>query len=332
MPNFIFKTVFSTAALALSLSFNTVQAGEKKPAMQKVDVALDWVPNTNHVGLFVAKQQGFYKQENLEIRAIQPAQTNAMQLVAAGKVHFAVGFAGDLAKARGQGMPLVSIAAIVQENTSCFAWRASANIKDVKGWEGKRYGGWGSPEEGETLKYVMGRFGADFSKLKIVTTGVSDFIPTTEKNADIMWIYMGWDGVRAKLEGIELKTLCIRDLGAPLNQHSPLFITSEKMINKNPDLIRKFLKATALGYTLAIKNPKQAADDFLKQVPEADPKLIRASLDYLAPEYAKGAKHWGIQSEKVLSDYFDWLKSIDRIQKREPNAAYFTNAFLPETK
>lgn len=299
---------------------------------QQIRVALDWVPNTNHVGIFVAQEKGFYKKQHLKVAIVQPSATNAIHLVAADKVEFAIGFAGDLAKARAQKMPVVSVAAIIQENTSCFAWRKSSGIKSVKDWEGKRYGGWGSPEEAEMLKYVMEKNGADFSKVKIVTTGISDFLPTTQKNADFMWIFMGWDGVRAKLEGVDIATYCQRDLGFPINQPSPLILTSENLIKKNPMLIRHFLTATSQGYEFAIKNSDLAADAFLKQVPEADAKLIKASLKYLAPEYAKGSSQWGLQSKKVLDGYFQWLKKHSRIENLEPVSHYFTNQFLPGQK
>ena len=85
---------------------------------EKVTFALDWTPNTNHTGIYVAKARGFYAKEGLEVSIIQPTQSITTTLVATGKTDFGVSFTSDLIHARLEGLPLVSVAAILQENTS----------------------------------------------------------------------------------------------------------------------------------------------------------------------------------------------------------------------
>jgi ABC-type nitrate/sulfonate/bicarbonate transport system substrate-binding protein len=297
---------------------------------EKVTFALDWTPNTNHTGIYVAKARGFYAKEGLDVSIIQPTQSITTTLVATGKADFGVSFTSDLIHARLEGLPLVSVAAILQENTSCLAWRESAGIKTPKDWEGKRYGGWGSPEEAETLRYIMQKNGADFSKLKIVTTGVSDFLPTTEKNADFMWIYMGWDGIRAKLAGVKIQTLCPSKVDAAFNNPSPLLVTSEKLLRNKPELARKFLKATAEGYKISVSKPTEAAADLLKEVPELDKVLVNESAKYLAGEYSKGLKTWGNQDRKRFDEKATWMKNQRIIKKIPASKEYVSNDFLPE--
>lgn len=297
---------------------------------ENIVVALDWVPNTNHTGLYVANEKKWYAAQHLVPILLQPSQTTATKLVGAGKAEFGVSFTNDVARARARGIPVVAIAAIIQNNTSCFAWRKNMNIKSLRDFEGKRYGGWGSPEEELTLSYLMKKQGADFKKVKVVTTGVSDFVATTPRNADFMWIYMGWDGIRAKLEGIDLGTVCPKDLDPVFNTASPLIVTSEKLIQEKPELIKRFLAATAQGYEWAVSNPDDASAAFLKQVPELDKKLVQASAQYLAGEYKKGVPHWGVQNEKSWARYLDWAKSIELVPKIEPASHYFDNRFLPQ--
>ena len=169
----------------------------------------------------------------------------------------------------------------------------------------------------------MNKKGADFGKLKMVVSGVSDFIPTTERNADLMWIYMGWDGVRAKLAGVKFSTLCPRDVDPVFDSHSPLIIAGESLLAKKPDLAKRFLAATAEGYTLAAKDPARAAALLLREVPELDEKLVRASADFLAPEYIKDATAWGIQQEKVWARSIAWNRGQKLSEGTEPAPRIF---------
>lgn len=310
------------------LWFSTIPAWSSA-AQEKVTIALDWTPNTNHIGLYAAKASGAFTRAGLDVRLVQMKQTSTTQLVGAGKADFGISFVSDVLNARSQKIPVVSVAAIIQENTSCFAARESTGIRTIKDFEGRRYGGWGSPEEEATLKYVMKKSGADFSKLKIVTTGISDFLPTTMKNADFMWIYMGWDGTRAKLENVKLNTICLRDIDPVFNHPSPLIITSAQLIKKRPEQLRKFLAAASEGYQLAIKDPGEAARLFMKLVPESDSKLVFESAKFLSKEFSKDAPRWGVQNVSRFDDYRLWANTEKILTLNEPAQGFVDNTFLP---
>lgn len=104
-----------------SSSKNAASSDKKQKSLQKVSVVLDWTPNTNHTGLYVAKEKGYFKQEGLDVNIVKPGETGADQLVASGKAEFGVGYQEGITQARIQGVPIVSIAAIIQHNTSGFA-------------------------------------------------------------------------------------------------------------------------------------------------------------------------------------------------------------------
>lgn len=104
---------------------------------EEVTVVLDWYPNTNHTGLYVAKDLGYYEEEGLNVEIVQPSRLTAEQIVASGKAEFGVSYQEAVTLARGEGLPIVSIAAVIQHNTSGFAWLKSEGIKSVKDWEGK---------------------------------------------------------------------------------------------------------------------------------------------------------------------------------------------------
>ena len=121
-----------------------------------VTLILDWTPNTNHTGLFVAQEMGYFTKAGLDVKFVQPSSSgNVEQLVAAGKADFGVSFQEQVTTARANDVPILSLAAIIQHNTSGFASPTTKNILNAKDFEGKTYGGWGLPAEDAILKALM---------------------------------------------------------------------------------------------------------------------------------------------------------------------------------
>lgn len=297
---------------------------------EKVVVTLDWYPNTNHTGLYVAKEKGYYKEEGLDVEIIQPGENSADQLVASGKADFGVSSAEGITQARATDLPLVSIAAVIQHNTSAFASLPEAGIKSPKDFEGKRYGGWGSPTEEATIKALMEKYGADSTKWTNITLGQTDFFSSIGKQADFEWIYYGWDGVEAERRGIKINTIFLRDLDPDLDNYTPILVTNEDHIKNKPDLVKRFMAATAKGYEFAISNPDEAAESLLKNAPELNQDLVKRSQAYLAKEYQSDAPQWGIQKKEVWERYANWLMDKNLLPKRIDVDQLFTNDFLPK--
>jgi ABC-type nitrate/sulfonate/bicarbonate transport system substrate-binding protein len=164
-------------------------------AIHKIKVVLDWTPNTNHSGLYVAQDQGYFKDAGLEVEIIQPGQNSAEQVVASGHAQFGISYQESVIRARIESIPLVSLAAIIQHNTSGFASLKEAGIERPKHFEGKRYGSSGWPSETEILRSVMSADSASFEKVKMVE-GVTDFFSTIGREADFEWIF--WAGTESR--------------------------------------------------------------------------------------------------------------------------------------
>ncbi len=94
---------------------------QDEKGLQKVSITLDWTPNTNHTGIYVAKELGYFKEQGLEVDILQPGQNITDQIVATGKSEFGVSYQENVIRARSENIPLVSIAAVIQHNTSGFA-------------------------------------------------------------------------------------------------------------------------------------------------------------------------------------------------------------------
>lgn len=296
---------------------------------QKITVLLDWFPNTNHTGLYVAKEKGYFAKENLEVTILQPGEGENNQIVAAGKADFGVSSQESVIQARVAGIPLVSIGAIIQHNTSAFASLEKSNIKTVKDFENKRYGGWGSPIEETVIKAVMNEAGADYIKVKNITIGETDFFKTIGRDSDFQWIFYGWDGVEAKRRGIKLNTIMLKDLNPILDYYTPVIVTNENHVKNQKELVTKFMKAVAQGYEFSIKNPTEASKILIKSAPELNIELVKQSQIYLSREYQSDAKKWGIQQEVVWGRYMQWLYDQKLIKKAINVKDAFTNEFLP---
>lgn len=322
--------------LAALFAFGTVGCGtdQKEESKEKeVTVVLDWFPNTNHTGLYVAEAKGYYKKQGLDVEIIQPGDnTSAEQMVASGKADFAISTQESVTAARSEGIPVVSIGAIIQHNTSAFASLKEANITSPKDFEGKRYGGWGAPVEEAMIKTVMDKYNADYSKVENIVLGQTDFFKSIGRDADFEWIYYGWDGIEAKRQGIDLNMIMLKDLDPALDYYSPVIITSEKNTKQEKDFVKKFMQATTDGYNFAIQNPKEAAAILIESVPDINKELVQESQQWLSTKYQDDAKAWGVQKEEVWTNYMNFLYDNKVIEKKIDVNEAFTNEFLPSEK
>lgn len=306
-------------------------SGNGQPASLKdVKIVLDWSPNTNHTGFYVAKEQGFYEEEGLNVDIILPGSAGADAMVASGEVPFGVSYQEGVTQARIQGLPLVSIAAVIQHNTSGFAAPVDRNIKSPKDYEGKTYGGWGSPVEEAILKSIMDQSGADVNKVKFVNMGEADYFTAVKRDIDFAWIFYAWTGIEADLRGEPLDMQFVKDYSESLDYYTPVIVTNEKTIAEDPELVKAFMRATTKGYEYTIDHPDESADILIKAVPELDKDLVAASQKWLSPKYKDDAARWGEQKREVWQNYSDWMHERGLIEKPLDTDKAFTNEFLPE--
>lgn len=318
------------AALVAGCSSGSQTPDAADGGLQPVTVMLDWVPNTNHTGLYVALEKGWYEEEGLQVEIVQPPDGGTPQLVATGKAHFGIGYQEDITQARANDIPVVSIAAVIQHNTSGFASKKEEGITSPRDMVGKRYGGWGSPTEEAVLKAVVESAGGDSSKVDIIDIGTSDFFTAIERDVDFTWIYYGWTGIEAEQRGLDLNFLELRQLDEALDYYTPVLFTNEKLIKENPGMVEKFMRATTRGYQFAIKNPEEAARMLLKHAPELNEELVLASQKYLSPRYQDDADRWGEQKAEVWERYARWMYERELLPEMIDVEKAFTNKFLPE--
>lgn len=305
-------------------------SGESRDELRKVQLMLDYTPNTNHTGLYVARDLGYFKEQGLEVEIIAPADGGADAHVAAGNVQFGVSYQENVTMSRIAGLPVVSLAAVIQHNTSGFASPKDKGIETPKQFEGMRYGGWGSPIEQATIQSLMNAADADYNKMEVVNMGNSDFFAAIERDIDFAWIFYAWTGVEAELRGVDLNMVYMNEYNENLDYYTPVIVAGEALIEEDPELVSSFVTAVAKGYNYSIDNPDEAADVLIAANPDLNAELVKASQQWLSPRYQDDAPRWGEQKLSVWEGYADWMYSNGLLEAELDAEQAFTNEFLPQ--
>lgn len=319
------KRAIIIAALAASILAISVSAG----AQRKITVMLDWVANTNHTGIFVALEKGYYKDAGLDVEVLEQSQGLPVeQLVAAGKVDFGISSQEWAMAAMAEGLPIVSVAAIIQHNTTAYVSLKKAGITRARDFQGKRYASWGLPLEKAMISDVVRSDSGDPSKLKELIIGSIDLLAILGRDVDIAWIFMGWQGIEAKQRGIELNAVMLRDIPSIPDYYTPIIIASRKTVDAQGKDAKAFMAATSRGYTYAAENPAEAAKILIKRSPEINQKLATESQEWLSPRYIEDAPAWGVQKASVWKGLYDWMAGHGLIASGLDSSRFFTNGLL----
>lgn len=300
-------------------------------ALTDVKVVLDWTPNTNHTGLYVAIDQGYFEEEGLNVEIVLPGMSGADAMVASGEVPFGISYQENVTHARAEGVPLVSIAAVIQHNTSGFASPAEKNITRPKDFEGKTYAGFGGPAERAVIDSVMKEDGGDVDQVKIINAGDIDFFTAIHQDIDFAWIFYAWTGIEAELRNEELNMIYVNEYSDSLDYYTPVIITNEKMIAEDRETVQAFMQAASKGYTYAIDHPQEAGRILLDKVPDLDEELVLASQEWLAPRYRDDAERWGLQKDEVWVNYAEWMMENELMDNKPDIENAYTNDFIPES-
>lgn len=322
------------AAVAAGLSGCADTASEKAAegeSPENVTVILDYVANTNHTGMYVALDQGYYKEAGMDVSIVEPTEGATATLIAVGKGDFGISYQEDVTIARTSAdpLPVKAVAALIQHNTSGFVTYGDKDIHSPKDFEGKTYAGWGGPGEEAVLKAVMAKDGGDFSKLDMVISDGSGFEALKDK-VDVMWFFEGWDNIKCRLNDFPINYMELRQLDKRLDYYTPVIIASEDTLKNKPEMTKKFLEATAKGYRYAIEHPKESAEILHKYAPDYSLEMLTMSQEYLAGKYMEDTKRWGEMKDSVWDNYTDFLVEYGVIEEDILADQCYTNEFLPQ--
>ncbi|MBQ6845235.1 MAG: ABC transporter substrate-binding protein [Agathobacter sp.] len=307
--------------------------GTEKKDLERITFVLDWTPNTNHTGLYVAQELGYFEEAGLEVEIVQPPEDGAEVLVASGKAQFGVSFQDSMAPAfAGENpLPITAVAAVIQHNTSGIISRAGEGMDTPKGMEGHNYATWNGSIELATLKAVVEADGGNFDNVELIPSTVTDEVSALKTNSvDSIWIFYAWAGVKTQLEGLETDYFAFADIDPVFDYYTPVIISGNKFLEENPDTAKAFMSALSKGYQYAIENPEDAADILCKAAPELDKELVVASQKYLTEQYQADAQYWGQIDANRWNNFYNWVNENNLVEDEIPLDTGFSNDYLPQ--
>ncbi len=320
------------AAASMSLIVS-VPAFAQAQEPEAITFVLDWTPNTNHTGLYVALEKGYFEDQGLTVEIVQPPEDGADALVASGKAQFGVSFQDTMAPGvvGDNALPTTAVAALIQHNTSGIVSRKGEGMDRPRGLEGHKYATWDTPIELAMIKNVVEADGGDYDKIELIPSTVTDEVSALQSNSvDAIWIFYGWAGVKMELEDLETDYFSFSDINPVFDYYTPVIIGNNDFLQENPETATKFLTALRDGYEFSIANPQEAAEILCSAAPELDPELAAASQDYLANQYKADVERWGYIDPERWNAFYQWLNENDLAETELPMNAGFSNAYLPE--
>jgi ABC-type nitrate/sulfonate/bicarbonate transport system substrate-binding protein len=306
----------------------------------KVRLALDWTPNTNHIGFYVAQAKGWYADRNVDLEILPYGTTAPESILAAHQAECGISFQDALTFAVAAGAPIVSTMAILQHTAQDIAVLASSPIQRPRQLDGKTYAGFGYPNEVPTLQAVI-RHDGGTGDFETVTLDTAAYEALYQRRADFVITFEAWEGIEAEQRAIDLRTFRFTDYGFP-DFYQVVLACDRDWLAKEPEAAKAFIGATVQGFQLAAQDPDAAAQLLSQQNPgvfDANPALPKASAEYLAQHglLVDANGKVGTQTLPEWTGYSSFLYDqgllVDANGKplvAAPDyASLFTNDFLP---
>lgn len=295
----------------------------------EITILLDWTPNTNHTGLFVADKLGFFKDEGLTVNILQPPQGDAVSLVSSGKAQFCIDSQDFIAPAFSEDKPLnvKAVAAIFQHNNSGIISKKESNINSFGNMEFKNYATMNNDIEQSMLKYCVEKSGGNFNNVNLVNFNTENICAALNAGIDAVWVYENIQKIQTDMAFTETNFLLVRDVDPVLDYYTPIILANCDYLNQNHDTAHKFMRAVSRGYNFAAEHPQEAANILLEAYPELDKEFIFESQKVSSMNYRADTQIWGIIDDERWNRFYRWLYENNAI-KEKIKVDTFTNEFL----
>lgn len=298
-------------------------------AVESVSVALDWYPWSNHTGLLVAQERGYFREQGLEVKLEIPANPeDVLKLVATGRNTFGISYQTDVLLARAESIPIVSIAALVQHPLNSVMALEGSGIRRPRDLVGKKIGYPGLPSDEALLATMLESDGARLEDVTLVNVGFELVRALLSRQVDaVIGAYWVHESILIEQQGAKPIILRVEEWGVP-DFYELVLVTSEREIEEHEDRVRRFVRAMIRGYQDAAADLDAAVDLLVRQYPETNRALEEEGIRLLAPLWAEGVPIFGWQEERRWSEYAAWMVQRHLLpQAIDPKSA-FTNQFV----
>lgn len=309
-----------------------LNSADEESDIKEITLCLDWTPNTNHTGFYVADKLGYYEEAGIKVTIVQPPEGGAEAMTAAGQAQFGISAQDSLAAnfASDEPMKITAVATILQHNTSGIISRDAKTPKDL---EGKRYSTWDSPTEKAIIRYVMEKDGGDFSKVELIPNVITNEAEALKHgDTDAVWIYYAWSGINAELSGLDFEYFDFREIDEVFDFYTPVIIANDSFLESDPDTAVAFLSATAKGYEYAIENPEEAAQILIDGDETGSllgsEELVIESQKWIGQQYKADVDRWGFINPERWNAFYNWLGAEGLTESIIPDNTGFANDYL----
>jgi putative hydroxymethylpyrimidine transport system substrate-binding protein len=302
---------------ALILAASLAGCGEKKESVtgsaagaQQFTLMLDWFPNADHVGIYQALAEGDFTKADLDVHIQIPSNpADPLRLLAAGKVDAAISYEPEVLLARNQGLPLVSVAAIVQEPLTSIVSVGSKHITNPAQLRGKKVGDAGIPYQHAYLETILAKAGVPSSSVKEINVG-DNLVPAMLSGRVDATLGSFWNYEAIQLAQLHKhpNVIHMEDVGVPTYDELVVVVRKSTIVN-HPDVVRRFVQALARGYESSRRNPPAAVANLVHASPGLDPKLQLASVRATLPAFfpSNPSDPWGWQDPAQWNAYGQWM-------------------------
>ena len=322
------KLVLATLVGLMTLALAACGGGE--PDQVTVKLALDWYSNSNHLGLYIAEEKGYFADENLVVDLYTPVDpSTVLQTVGAGSDDFGISYQPDVLLARAQGVPVVSIAAMVQHPLNSVVALKSSGITRPAHLKGKKVGYPGIPTNEPLLETMLKFDGlSGLGDVELVNVGFNLAESLISGTVDaVVGAYWTHETILLENEGHPVTVLKMEEWGVP-DYYELVMVASEKKLAEDPEVVERFLKAVRRGYADAVADPQAGVDILLRGTnEEVDEKIERPGADLLKPVWKTSAADFGEQDAGRWESFAKWMH-VNGLLKEELNASKaFTSQF-----
>lgn len=296
----------AASAVATSLPANSHAAQDRTA----VTLALDWYPNANHAGLYMAVANGYFEDAGIDLEIFVPADpTTVLQTVGAGRDTFGITYQNDVLLARANDVPIQSIAAVVQHPLNCVMVLADSDIQSPADLAGKTIAIAGVPTDDALLQTVLGSVDLTLDDVEIVNVGF-DLMPAllSERADALIGVYWTHETILAENQGYPVRYFPIQEYGVP-DYYELVIVAGESTIADQPEAVTAFLGALRRGYVDAAADLDTALQHLIAESPELVEDVEREGLDLLAPLWTDNGKvPWGTQTADRWEAYTEWAQ------------------------
>ena len=299
-------------------------------AQDKASLRLNWYLGGLHVPFYYGKERGFYSAEKIDLTINEGrGSANTVQVVAAGSDTFGLADSSSVVLTASKGADVKSVMSLLNSTGFAVVSLASTGIRTPKDLEGKRLALSPGDPLGQLFQALAAVNGVDTSKISMVQVDpAAKVVSVLEKKADALLGGADDQFFLIKQRGIEPAALRFADYGA--NIVGMTILTKGDVIKSNPDLVRRFVRATARSWEESKKNPGAAVDAALKVKPDLNRQStldqLIVDIELLDSKHSKGRIGWGAQAD--WDQTLTLLKKYRGLETSQPWTAFHTNDFV----